>query len=1269
MVARGSLEPYVPRLVVNWLREDPQAIWREVEGTLVFVDISGFTQLTERLARKGKVGAEEMSDVLNATFGELLSVAYVDGAGLVKWGGDAVLLLFEGDQHAARATRAAYRMRARLRKVGDLRTTAGRVRLRMSVGVHSGTFQFFLVGDPAIHRELIVSGPAASRTAEMEGIAEAGEIRLSPESAALLPALLTGNPREQAFLLMGEPMLPEPGPIPRPPGAGLDLASMLPRGIREHLLGAAGEPEHRHVAVAFVQFSGSDAVFARDGAAGLARAMDGLVRVVQQATLRHGVTFFESDINRDGGKIMLTAGAPVSADDDEERMLRTARTVVERAEILDVRVGVNTGSVFAGDFGPEFRRTFSVKGDAINLAARVTGKARVGEVVATEAALARSRTRFAVEPLEPFAVKGKSMLIEASVVGPPLTEREEPADAVEGPLVGREAELGLLRGALDRALGGAGLVVDLAGDPGIGKTRLVRELVRDVPATAYRTRCDKYETATAYWAFRILLRQMLGVADDAADDAVVEVLRATTEDVRPRLLPWLPLVAQVLDVEVAPTVEVTALAERFRKARLEDVTAELLAALLQGPTVLAFEDAHLMDAASADLLEAVLRVVGAHPWLVLVTRRDADGGFLPSDRYEVLPVRPAALDTAAAAALAAELLGDQALAPHDLARLTERAGGNPLFLRGLLLAARTGAALDALPDSLEGLITSQIDRLPADERTVLRFASVLGMRFGEAELLSLLAGQSLPSGANSLRRLGYFLSSESPGRFRFDHQLIRDTAYEGLPYRLRRMLHGRAGEWLEAEYVSVEDVAELLSLHFLGAERFDKAWTYSRLAGRRASAKYAPAQAEQFLVRALAASKRLPELPRSEVAEVTLELGEARFLIGRQPESLAAFRAARRMAAGDPLAEALIRKREAEVEMRRGRLTMSVRSLGRALRALDGRTDTESLVVASRIEGLFARVREGQGRYREALTWARRAEDHAQESRDPAAIADALEALHATLSLLAIPPERPYGEEAVALFAELGDKVGESRALNNLAVLAWIEGRGDEALEMFVRAEALAESVGDTVGAAATRYNIGDVLLRLGRPQEAEDLLRPLVPLLRSLGVEDFHAAAMRALGLALALGGRDADGRAMLAEARVHLDALGEAPEVVETDAAIALALLAAGESAQAAELAAAAAARATELDAGYLLPWLLRLEGAGLADLGQLEEAERILLEALALADAQSRIERGFVLAELARVAAARADAAGAQTYVSASEAAFTELGFVGSRRYPRA
>ncbi len=530
------LAPYVPRLVVDWLRTTPNQRHRVLEGSLAFVDISGFTKLTERLARGGKVGAEEMSDTLDATFAALLAVAYEDGAGLVKWGGDAVLLLFEGPNHAEHACRAAHRMRATMRQVGRLTTSAGQVTLRMSVGIHSGRFDFFLVGDPAHHRELLISGPGATHTAEMEAVADAGQIGLSAATAALVDPRIVGAAKGDAFLLRSAPSLDSAGVRIAPDTTGLDLGLVLPPPIRERLLAGPGTPEHRTITVAFVEFSGTDALLRRSGPEGLTDALDECVRNVQHAVAEHGVTFFETDINRDGGKIMLTAGAPTTADHDEERMLRAARRIVDRIGALPLRIGVNRGGVFAGRFGPPFRRTFSVKGDAVNLAARVMGKARPGQVLATLPVLERSRTVFDVEPLPPFAVKGKSRPVEAASVGPIAGTRDE--SATQQPLVGREAEMGVLLAALAEARSGNGQAVQLVGEPGIGKSRLVSEVRAHADdLSTLVTPCAEYEAGTPYAAFRTLLGEVLQAPRGASPESVHGLLVQRTAAQAPDLLP------------------------------------------------------------------------------------------------------------------------------------------------------------------------------------------------------------------------------------------------------------------------------------------------------------------------------------------------------------------------------------------------------------------------------------------------------------------------------------------------------------------------------------------------------------------------------------------------------------------------------------------------------------------------------------------------------------------------------------------------------------
>jgi class 3 adenylate cyclase len=179
-----SLLPFLPRLTIDWARRDGAPSWQLVDGSLLFVDISGFTKMSERLARHGRLGAEEVTDAVEACFGALLALAYAAGGSLLKFGGDALLILFAGPEHETRAATSAIAMQERLGHVGEIDTSAGRVKLRMSAGVHSGTFGCFLVGES--HRELVLAGLDVSTVVEMEGTASAGQIVVSAATAAAI---------------------------------------------------------------------------------------------------------------------------------------------------------------------------------------------------------------------------------------------------------------------------------------------------------------------------------------------------------------------------------------------------------------------------------------------------------------------------------------------------------------------------------------------------------------------------------------------------------------------------------------------------------------------------------------------------------------------------------------------------------------------------------------------------------------------------------------------------------------------------------------------------------------------------------------------------------------------------------------------------------------------------------------------------------------------------------------------------------------------------
>src|SRR5215210_4292407 len=528
------------------------------------------------------------------------------------------------------------------------------------------------------------------------------------------------------------------------------------------------------------------------------------------------------------------------------------------------------------------------------------GKAEPGQLLTTPDVLERSRSAFETTELEPIVLKGipepvRAHNVHALATGTPEA-REEREERL--PFVGRERELAILSAALGPVRMGFGNIVELIGEPGMGKSRLVEELQAQAPdLLPVAAACAQYEASTPYYAFRGLLRSVLELPQNGQAPAR---LRERVEELEPELVPWLPLVALPLDIPVEPTREVEELQPAFRRARLHGVVETLLAKLLSGPTLLVIEDVHWMDEASAELLRHLGGQVSAKPWLVCATRRPVGGGFSAADGVPPIPAMTIQLQPLDADA-ARELVGaaaDEGLLQHEVSAITERAGGNPLFLRELV-ASSSSPEDEALPESVEAVVATRIDRLPPGDRALLRYAAVLGATFSAELVTEVLvdeAGGTTDAEA-SWDRLGEFVERDpyTAGTFRFRHALFRDAAYEGLSYKRRGELHAKVGEAYERlERQGRGEFAELLSLHFLHAANADKAYRYSLVAGERAQAKFANVEAASFYRRALEVAPKL-DLEPGELARVWESVGDVSELAGLYSDAEEAYSKARKL--------------------------------------------------------------------------------------------------------------------------------------------------------------------------------------------------------------------------------------------------------------------------------------------------------------------------------------------------------------------------------------
>jgi class 3 adenylate cyclase/tetratricopeptide (TPR) repeat protein len=1210
----GDLVSFVPRLTLEWLRSSPDVRWLEVEGTLAFVDISGFTAMSERLSSLGKAGAEEVTDVMNATFAALLNVAYAEGGGLLKFGGDALLLLYEGDDHARHAARAAFEMRRTLRAIGRPRTSAGAVTLRMHAGIHSGRFQFFLVGDS--HRELLVTGPAATRTVEMEAASEAGEILLSPEAAARLDSGNVGAEKGPGLLLESAPETPGTlTPLPDLDGIPLELA--VPAPLRAQLLEVGPlEGEHRNAAIGFVRFAGIDEVIAIEGGSAAAEALDALVRAIQAAAAEHEVTFLESDVDRDGGRIVLVAGAPQTFGDDEERLLRTLRAAVDSGLPLPVHVGASRGRVFTGQVGASFRRTYTVLGDTAALAARLMARAGEDEIYVAGEAFARGGARFAGTELEQFAVKGKAEPVQAVLLGELLAAPVEPVreaggEAQQLPFVDRERERAVLGASVAPVRMGFGTLVELIGEPGIGKSRLADELRENCADMTYlAARCEQYEASTPYHAFRPFLRSLLGVELNGGGERNRAVLAERLGAIDDELVPWAPLLAAPLDAEVESTPEVDELDPSFRRARLHGVVGSLLGRLLDSPTLLVFEDVHWMDDASSELLRHLGTQLPTRPWLACTTRRPESGGFAAAEGTPPLPaltLRLEPLPDEDAKTLVRAATGDRALSDEDLGAIAARGAGNPLFLQELAWPQDGMDEAEQLPQTVEALVATRIDRLAPGDRALLRWASVLGPSFSGTVVREVLEGDPTAAADSAAwDRLVEFVERDPhvPNGFRFRHVLIRDAAYEGLSYRRRRELHGRVAEVLEQRQAE----PELLSLHFDRAERAPETWRYSLEAGRRAQAKWANLEAAQFYQRALAASGSVPGLDAGEIADVWQSLGACYQLAGQFERAAGAFAAARRLLPRNSVEHVELAAKEGLLREQMGLYEEAIGWYGRGLRAVDHLPpgpDRDRLRLELSMYHAHARYREGD--FEDCL---RRCDDVLQlaiELEDQEHLADVYFLLHIVHTQIGSPERFAFRGLALPIYEELGNLKRQAAVLNNLGIDAYYEGDWAKALDVYGRSQRLYERIGNVTNVALAKNNIAEILSDQGSFEEADELLEEVRKTADQAGHRFLALLARLNLGRAAARAGRFDEADQLLTEARDGFREIHAASLEQEAHARIAEAAMLAGDH-ERALLEVEAAELAGEADAPPQLQALLyRVRGYAYLQIQRADDAKR--------------------------------------------------------------
>jgi class 3 adenylate cyclase/tetratricopeptide (TPR) repeat protein len=1083
------LAPYVPQLLLRW----PNGVVHQTRhGSMVSADISGFTALSERLAAKGREGSEELTTIVNGCFTGMIDDCDRHGGDVLKFGGDALLVFFEGDRHAERACRAAHAMRRTIRT--PRRTRDGRrVHLAVSIGVHSGDVDLFVVRSG--HDELLVSGVGSTATVDAEAAANAGEILLTTAAAANLPPIWLGRPTADGVLLAR--VFGASRPAPRPPAFRRPEEFVAAEQAAQILAGAANE--HRQVSVSFVEFAHTDAM-PRDE---LAHRLQSLAATIDGACERFGVHFLSTDVYHDGGKFILTAGVPTSRGGDEDRMLRAVREVIDADPGLHLRAGVNRGYVFAGDLGAPGRRVYTTMGDAVNLAARLMAKAAAGEVVASRPIVDWASSEMEYEPLEPFMVKGKSAPIHAGRLGRVLGRRTD-LDRTDTELCGRTDELGLLIDRVASARAGRGSVSVITGEPGIGKSRLALEVVRQSPdLTLAFTRCQPYDRLAPYSVVEPLLRAVLGIPADASPTDAGAQLLDRLEQHGPDAVAFAPLLAAAIGAAVAPSQEADAVVPAFRRTRTLQLLVELIQRAVVEPTIFYVDDVNLADDPSREVLQALIESIVDTPLVVVATS-------VPDETLHPHPVRLGPLTADDVSSLLDHLLGEQVVAPTIVRDVVARSAGNPLFL-GELVRSLAEDPNAAMPDSLEALVSSRVDALEPADRQLLRHASVLGVEV-DITLLGRATGDDLIRRQDRWERLSRFLEWAAPGVVRFRYDTYWRVVYGGLSFGARRAAHRRVIELIEEDLVasaaassSTRTEAEAtadpvligrLAVHAERAGDRARTWTYANAAAANAAGRSLFGTAAQLYESALEARDAAP---RGEIADVAERAANALNLAGSFEAANRALVIGLRLRRHPPDRARLLRLR-GEIAERSGNVEQASQCFRRARAIWRAEEFGAEIVEQARLKVAEAALAYRQSRYADAWDLASAALAQGNTVDEPSVAARAGLLINNLVFHIKLRGHDLHGLDLAELYRRAGDRLGEAVYLNNRAVDLYYEGDWVTAAALYREAAEIFVTTGDLVSEAMALNNIAEILSDQGRLADAESMFRDAGRTWRSVG-------------------------------------------------------------------------------------------------------------------------------------------------------------------------
>ncbi|MDD3803495.1 MAG: tetratricopeptide repeat protein [bacterium] len=1091
----------------------------EIRSSVLFVDIRGFTRMTETLMKESNKGSEILSSIINEIFSELVSSIHRHNGFVATFAGDAFTAVFPKDK-GTRAIAAAVEIVNQTVKNPVKKTLHGDFEIAVRVGISEGFVSWGII-DADETKTYYFRGEAIDRAAEAEAKAEPNEIVLSEEAAESVDEKLFSRSENKIKLTGLNPSDCSVPSVPMKPEKDL-----INEFFNTQLMPQTSAGEFRDAVSLFVSFKGR---YEHE-------SLNNLMKKIISLTDGYKGYFNMIDFGDKGSKVVIVFGAPVSYEKMLERSIECAKSIVE-IDKENIKAGITFGRVFAGYVGSSDRCTYTVLGDKVNLSARIMSAAKTGEVWTEESVAEEMKWKFDFTDMGEMQFKGKSERERIfKVQSKKNLSRED--SLFENEIVGRENEIKKIQDIVEVKLFNHkfGGFVNIFGEAGVGKSRLMFEVMqRNIESCESMLLKNDDIYNRSLYPFEVFFKRFF----NQINSDTLKERKNEFEISWKNALEGIPhKEKEVNEQDIQYTKEIfkgflkisepdSVWESMDSKLRLENTLfafKHLFKILsLKKPLLICVEDIQWQDNDSNEFFKVLSRKAENYPILIITTSRYSDDGekiLLPVENgcdVENITVGSLSLEDSK------DYISKQLIfSPSNalIGKIFEKTDGNPFYIEQISLYLIENDILEIkndeyslkkdieeIPHGINAIIIARIDRLTRELKEIVQNAAVLGREF-EVEILSrMLSGKvnekSLDEGINEKIWLPL-----NQVKYIFKHNMMRDAAYNMQLKNKLRELHLIAGETLEKIHGSDKHKYADIAYHFERGDSFDKAQSYYKTAGFDAKQDFKNYDAEKYLLSALKYTK-----DKSEKIEIRLMLGEAYYQMGEWEKTKTLYDSLidDMSENDDELLKGRIFIANSELLFEKGNIEESKKSLDRAeeifVRLNEKKWSTKALMARAQILWRQGNLEESEKIYREAL-------EKATALDEKKLIAETY------LTLGNIYKDRcvfdkamEYYEKTKKLSTENNLKTGLCGVIGNMGLIEWMKGDYQNAMVYFNEEMEIAKTIGSKFIMSYIYGNMGSVYFHMNEFDKAEEHYLKQIAIAEELGEKKNIRIALNNLG------------------------------------------------------------------------------------------------------------------------------------------------------------